>query len=313
LSYIFLENKSVTFSPFSPFSLPFLLLFPKDLEKKNIGRLGRFAAINWWKTFFSISMIPAVFINLRKNTKVAIMAKDNIYSAEIDPVPPFEFNEEVVRVFNDMIRRSVPFYEEIICRQAQLTARFYQIGTRIYDLGCSNGNLGAVLAEVMKDRPFAMVAVDNSAPMLEAYKARLEEKKETRIQLLHADMEEVEMEEASVVIVNLTLQFLSPERRDALIEKIHSALKPGGILLLTEKVVHREEELSKLQQAFYYGFKKEQGYSQLEISQKREALENVLVPETLEKHFARLQDSGFKKIDIWMKWFNFASLLAVKG
>ena len=241
------------------------------------------------------------------------MVKDKIYLAEFDPVPPFEFNEEVVRVFNDMIRRSVPFYEEIICRQAQLTARFYQPGTRIYDLGCSNGNLGAVLVEVMKDRPFEMVAVDNSAPMLEAYKTYLEEKKEKRIQLLHADIEDVEMRDASVIILNLTLQFLPPDRRNGMIEKIHSALKPGGILLLTEKVVHQEEELSQLQQAFYYGFKMEQGYSQLEISQKREALENVLIPETLEDHLARLRDSGFKKVDIWMKWFNFASLLAVKG
>lgn len=240
------------------------------------------------------------------------MAKDNIYSHEIDPVPPFEFNEEVVRVFSDMIRRSVPFYEEIICRQAQLAARFYEPGTRIYDLGCSNGNLGAVLTEVMKNRPFDMVAVDNSAPMLEAYKQRLEEKKERRIQLLHADIQEVQMREASVVILNLTLQFLPPPSRDALLEKIHAALRPGGILLLTEKVIHPEEELSQLEQAFYYGFKMEQGYSQMEISRKREALENVLIPETLEDHLIRLQKSGFRKIDIWLKWFNFASLLAVR-
>ena len=240
------------------------------------------------------------------------MAKDNIYLAEIDPVPPFEFNEEVVRVFSDMIRRSVPLYGEIIRRQAELAARFYQPGTRIYDLGCSNGNLGLVLLEVMQDRPFEMLAVDNSAAMLEAYKERLERKKETRIQLLQADMEDVKMQNASVVILNLTLQFLAPSFRDALLAKIHGALRTGGVLLLTEKVVHQEKELSQLQQAFYYGFKMEQGYSQLEISQKREALENVLIPETLEEHLDRLERSGFGKTDIWLKWFNFASLLAVR-
>jgi tRNA (cmo5U34)-methyltransferase len=241
------------------------------------------------------------------------MTKDNFYAGEIDPVPPFEFNEEVVRVFNDMIRRSVPFYGETICRQAQLAARFYQSGTRVYDLGCSNGNFGICLLEVMKDKALEMVAVDNSAPMLEAYTKRLEERKETRIRLLHANIEDVEMREASVIVLNLTLQFLAPFCRDALLEKIHSALRPGGILLLTEKVIHQDEDLSQLQQAFYYAFKKEQGYSQLEISQKREALENVLIPETLEDHLARLRESGFSKIDIWMKWFNFTSLLAVKG
>jgi len=240
------------------------------------------------------------------------MAKDTIFSKEIDPVPPFEFNAEVVRVFNDMIQRSVPFYDEVLRRQAQLTARFYQPGTRIYDLGCSNGNFGMILLEVMKDRPFEMVAVDNSVPMLEAYKERLEEKKDARIQLFHADMENTGMDHASVVILNLTLQFLAPRFRDGLLDKIHQALEPGGILLLTEKVVHRDRELSELQQAFYYGFKMEQGYSQMEISQKREALENVLIPETLEEHQSRLRGAGFRKIDVWLKWFNFASLLAVR-
>ncbi len=240
------------------------------------------------------------------------MTKDNLYSGEIDPVPPFEFNEEVVRIFNDMIRRSVPFYGEIIRRQAQLAARFYQSGTEVYDLGCSNGNFGTCFLEVMQDNSFAMVAVDNSAPMLEAYTKRLEERKETRIQLLHAKIEDVQMREASVIVLNLTLQFLSPSCRDALLEKIHFVLRPGGILLLTEKVIHQDEDMSQLQQAFYYAFKKDQGYSQLEISQKREALENVLIPETLENHLTRLRGSGFSKIDIWMKWFNFASLIAVK-
>ena len=165
----------------------------------------------------------------------------------------------------------------------------------------------------MKDRSFEMLAVDNSEPMLQAYKARLDKKKEARIRLLRADMEDVEMYDASVIILNLTLQFLASSRRDDLLEKIHAALRPGGILLLTEKVIHKEEDLSRLQQAFYYGFKMEQGYSELEISQKRDALENVLIPETLEAHLERLRKSGFEKIDIWLKWFNFASLLAVKG
>lgn len=240
------------------------------------------------------------------------MPQDDIYSLPADPVPPFEFNAEVVRVFSDMIRRSVPFYNEIIRRQAQLAARYYKSGTRIYDLGCSNGNFGIVFMEVMQDTCFQMLAFDNSLPMLESYRKRLEKRKETRIRLEHDDIGNIDIDQSSVIVFNLTLQFLLPDLRDRLLEKIYGALCPGGILLLTEKVIHRDEDLLQLQQAFYYAFKKEQGYSQLEISQKREALENVLIPESLEDHLARLRRSGFNKIDIWMKWFNFVSLLAVK-
>lgn len=241
------------------------------------------------------------------------MPSDNIFAKEIDPIPSFEFSEEVVEVFNDMIQRSVPLYQEVIRRQAQLTAQFYLNGTRIYDLGCSNGNFGICLLREMREKPFGMIAVDNSFPMLAAYERRLQDASETkRIQLVQSNIESVSLKDASVVLLNLTLQFLPLKSRDNLLQKIHDAMKPGGILLLTEKVIHQEESLSRLQQDFYYAFKMENGYSRMEISQKREALENVLVPETVEEHLKRLRNSGFQKIDVWLKWFNFTSLLAVK-
>ncbi len=241
------------------------------------------------------------------------MTKDTIFSRPWDKVAPFEFNAQVAEVFDDMLGRSVPFYRESIVRQAQLAARFYQDGTRIYDLGCSNGNLGLTLCRQMGERDFSMVAVDNSQPMLDTYRQRLNDTAGgQRIILEHGDIRLVAMERASVVIVNLTLQFLPRADRDALVRRIYQALVPGGVLLLTEKVVHEDAVLTELEQEFYYRFKEENGYSRMEISQKREALENVLIPETLEAHGRRLRQAGFGAVEIWLKWFNFAALLAQK-
>ncbi len=239
--------------------------------------------------------------------------EDDIYNRPYGKVAPFEFNEQVVEVFDDMLSRSVPLYAESIRRQAQLAERFYRQGTRIYDLGCSNGNLGLSLGKQMGSQVFKMVAVDNSQPMLDTYKQRLAGLDcKNQVELRCADMREVELEGASVIILNLTLQFLPVADRDAFIGKIYDALLPGGVFLLTEKVVHGEDDLADLQRDFYYRFKRENGYSELEISQKRDALENVLVPETLEQHFDRLRGAGFKSWDVWLKWFNFAAILARK-
>lgn len=242
------------------------------------------------------------------------MSKDRIYADPREPVPPFEFNRQVVEVFDDMLVRSVPLYRESILRQAQLAARFHQAGTRIYDLGCSNGNLGLALCREMEKSDFELVAVDSSAAMLETFARRLAEIEQgERVQLVEEDIRGVGLKDASVVIINLTLQFLPLADRDELVRRIYRALVPGGVLLLTEKIIHELQPLNELQQEFYYRFKAENGYSQLEISQKREALENVLVPESIEAHHKRLQSCGFSSIDVWLKWFNFASLLAIKS
>ena len=217
-------------------------------------------------------------------------------------------------MFDDMLGRSVPLYRESIVRQAQLAARFFQDGTRIYDLGCSNGNLGLALCARMGERDFSMVAVDSSQPMLDTYRQRLNGVEGgRRIVLEQGDIREVALERASVVIVNLTLQFIPLADRDALVRRIFQSLVPGGVLLLTEKVIHEDAVLAELEQEFYYRFKEENGYSRMEISQKREALDNVLIPETLEAHGRRLRQAGFGAVEIWLKWFNFAALLARKS
>lgn len=238
--------------------------------------------------------------------------QDALYS-HAHAVTPFEFNEKVVKVFDDMINRSVPLYRESINRQAQLAAHYYRPASCIYDLGCSNGNFGLQFLHEMGNQPFNMQAVDNSAPMLEQYRQRLQPlPPQQHVALNLASLEDYPLKDTSVVVINLTLQFLALSARDHLIQSIYDALLPGGILLLSEKVIHADKELSALQQDWYYRLKKENGYSQLEISQKRDALENVLIPETIEQHQKRLNQAGFRKIDIWLKWFNFTSILCVK-
>jgi tRNA (cmo5U34)-methyltransferase len=248
-----------------------------------------------------------------QENRESIMAKDSLYQSMPTPVPPFEFDEQVAGVFDDMIHRSVPFYSEIIDRQVQLVERFYQPGTVLFDLGCSNGNLSIRLACQAGAQPYEIVAVDSSAPMLAAFRARLAACPLGRyITLQCEDIRRTAIENASVVILNFTLQFLPPEDRDALINRIHNGLAHGGILLCCEKIAHADAGMADLQRSFHHAYKRENGYSDLEISRKREALEKVLISESLESPLQRLQRAGFTAMDVWLKWFNFAALIAVK-
>jgi tRNA (cmo5U34)-methyltransferase len=240
------------------------------------------------------------------------MKKDTVFAEKKDRIEPFAFNREVTAVFDDMLKRSVPLYGESIQRQAQLTAAFYQEQTRIYDLGCSHGNLGLLIAEQFGDTCFSMVGVDSSPPMIDRYHARLGPGNFPGIALVCGLLEDIRIEKASVVLINLTLQFLELEKRDALIKKIYQGLLPGGVLLVTEKIICEDLSLNELEQEFYRRFKRENGYSELEISQKRDALEKVLIPESIGVHKKRFLGSGFSSVDVWLKWFNFASMIAIK-
>lgn len=242
------------------------------------------------------------------------MTKDQIYAGPKGGVAPFEFNEQVAEVFDDMLERSVPLYRESLRRQAQLISRFYLPGTRIYDLGCSHGNLGILVLDAMGERLRQMVGVDNSLPMIERYRLRLSKHAcGDRVVTLAEDIRTHPLAEVSVVVINLTLQFLPLVDRERLLSEVYSALEPGGILLLTEKTVHEDADLTALEQEFYYRFKTENGYSEMEISRKRDALETVLRPETLTRHLQRLQGVGFDQPLVWLKWFNFASILCRKA
>ena len=242
------------------------------------------------------------------------MEKDRIFAAKQESVPAFEFNEAVASVFSDMLERSVPNYVESITRQAQLAVDFYRENTRIYDLGCSHGNLGILMGKTFGSRDFSMVGVDSSQPMIDKYQQRLEgESFRDKVALVCDRAEKVAMSNASVVVVNLTLQFLDLNLRDALMADIHKALVPGGILLLTEKVVSVHDRVSELQLDYYKRFKRENGYSDSQIDRKRLSLEGVLVPVTARWNEELLHQEGFTSVDCFWRHLNFAGWVAVKS
>ena len=182
-----------------------------------------------------------------------MIQKDRIYDGTGD-ISPFEFNETVASVFDDMITRSVPLYKEMILQQGRLTAKFYQNVTKIYDLGCSNGNFAAALISEMGDREFELIAVDNSAPMIEFFKKRISGFiGHERVTPLLSDIMDIRFKKSSVVIANLTFQFIPVPKREKLIKRIYDSLEPGGIFLITEKTVNSDKNLPIFSRNFTTG------------------------------------------------------------
>ena len=226
----------------------------------------------------------------------------------------FTFDEQVATVFDDMINRSVPGYSAIIDMVGQLAHRYCKNGSIIYDLGCSLGASSLSITRHIEHNDYEIIAIDNSEAMVSRLKADLQNQKGAtkQIKVKLEDIRESEIKSASMVILNFTLQFINVKDRDQLIKKISAGMRPGGLLIISEKVSFTNMEMNNLFIDLYHKFKEKQGYSELEISQKRDALENVLIPESLEKHYERLLAADFELIETWLKYFNFASIIAFK-
>ena len=238
--------------------------------------------------------------------------KDEIFRKQLPFVADFEFDDQVAEVFEDMLHRSIPFYSEIQKMILDWAKTFYRPETAICDLGCSTGALLALLANHMPDVS-RYVGVDSAAAMIAKAKANFQQHPACdRIELMEGDLREVTLPTSSVVVMNYTLQFIRPLYRHQVVRNIFEALIPGGALILSEKVLEDSTHLSRLFIEAYYGFKRRQGYSDLEISQKRERLENVLVPYKISEHRTLLSDCGFDQVEIFFKWHNFASFIAIK-
>lgn len=242
---------------------------------------------------------------------------DTLYSSPLDKLVDFNFDEKVANVFPDMINRSVPGYASIVAMTGILSAEFYQPGTRCYDLGCSLGASALSMAKAIKDDSLKIIAVDNSQAMLQKAQTLLNqsdpvESNANCIELICDDINQIDVNNASVVVMNFTLQFIAPEQRSKLLKKIYQGMNQGGILILSEKLNYNDASQQQLLIEMHHFFKKANGYSDLEISQKRQTIENVLLPETLEKHKTRLQEAGFKQVEQWFQCFNFSSLIAIK-
>ncbi|MFI5403987.1 MAG: carboxy-S-adenosyl-L-methionine synthase CmoA [Planctomycetota bacterium] len=240
--------------------------------------------------------------------------KDRIFDDE-GRVSDFEFDEKVARVFDDMVARSVPYYDEIQRLQVDLAVEFLpDRESLVYDLGCSTGTTLHLLASHPRcPKATRFVGIDNAAAMLNEAKAKLGGDL-GRVELLEADLNAgVEMRPCRIVFLNWTLQFVRPLYREALVRRIFDALEPGGALFLSEKVLLSNSFLNRLYIEHYLRYKRSRGYSDAEIQRKREALENVLVPYRLEENRLMLERAGFATIDPFFRWLNFACLLAVKS
>lgn len=238
--------------------------------------------------------------------------KDQLFAQPHERLDAFQFDESVVAVFPDMIQRSVPGYQTILTGIGELTERFCQPQSHLYDLGCSLG-AASILMRKRAKAGCRLIAVDNSEAMIQQAKAHiLGFHSDIPVDLLCKDMTTVPIENASVVVINFTLQFIEPERRQALLKTIYDGLNPGGILILSEKLHFEDDRLQSAIEHMHLQFKRANGYSELEISQKRASLDNVLITDSEAEHLDRLASVGFSSAAIWFQAYNFASFLAIK-
>jgi len=238
---------------------------------------------------------------------------DNIFAAPLEKMGDFQFDQQVAEVFPDMIKRSVPGYSNIITAIGMLTARFAQDNSALYDLGCSLGAATLEMRRHVSHSNCQIIAVDNSPAMTERCQLHLNAfKAQTPVAVICSDIQDVEIKNASVVVLNFTLQFIEPAARQALIDKIYQGLNPGGILVISEKLRFEDNTAHNLLSDLHHDFKRANGYSELEISQKRNALENVMLTDTLAQHMQRFASAGFNTSELWFQCFNFSSMIAVK-
>jgi len=239
--------------------------------------------------------------------------RDDIYRANDAAIEPFEFSERVVRVFPDMIERSVPGYRLLLDYTPLVVRRAVQPNTRIYDLGCSLGAATLAARRAVQTNGVRVIAVDDSLPMVERCREIVAaDNSRVPVDVVHADIRDVELEIASVILLFFTLQFVPTAARDELIRRIHDGLVDGGVLLLAEKLAFESADEQRWMDAHHADFKRGQGYSDLEIARKRQALENVLVPDSRDVHHRRLQQAGFSEVHDWFQALNFCCMAAVK-
>ena len=241
------------------------------------------------------------------------VSKDEVFKDEIKKASDFKFNAKVAGVFDDMVNRSVPFYEEIQRMMGEIAADHALPGTSVYDLGCSTGTTMIYMNEQV-DPSISFVGIDDSKEMLAKCRQKLDQLEIRRpIDLQVADLNtSIEIKNASVAVLCLTLQFVRPINREKLLKQIVDGLAPGGILILVEKILAEESTYNRDFNKYYYNMKRRHSYSEMEIAQKREALENVLIPYKLSENIIMLKEAGFGHCEIFFKWYNFTGIIAEK-
>ncbi|WP_456405953.1 carboxy-S-adenosyl-L-methionine synthase CmoA [Thiolapillus sp.] len=236
--------------------------------------------------------------------------RDQLYARRQDRIDSFTFDERVAAVFSDMISRSVPGYASIIGMIGIMARKHALAGSNLYDLGCSLGAATVSMGREIADRDCRLIAVDNAQAMLQKAGEQFSLHDLPSVEAVCSDIRDVDISNASVVVLNFTLQFLALDERLPLLQKIRAGMLDEGVLILSEKIAGEDEQEDALLVELHHAFKRANGYTDLEISQKRAALEEVLVPETIAMHKRRLHEAGFKRVDLWFQCFNFVSFIA---
>ena len=238
---------------------------------------------------------------------------DKIYATPLDEIMRFAFDEDVAKVFDDMIQRSVPGYSAIVAMIGVLAQNFAQANSNVYDLGCSLGAATMIMRHRITHSSCQIISVDKSQAMCTHCKQNIfQDKAIVPVDVVCADISDVKIKNASVIVLNFTLQFIKPEKRNDLLTTIYTGMLPGAILVLSEKINFSDPQEEHFQTDMHHMFKRLNGYSDLEISQKRSALENVLRPDTIDINMQRLRKAGFEQVYKWYQCFNFVSFVAVK-
>jgi tRNA (cmo5U34)-methyltransferase len=240
------------------------------------------------------------------------MKKDTVYAQPQAIIEAFTFDGQVADVFENMINRSVPGYQLILDMIGLLTEKYAQPQSNCYDLGCS---LGASTLKIRQHLPATchVIGVDNSSAMVERCRTNIaRDHSQASVEIREEAMQTTQIHNASIVVLNFTLQFIKDEQRTDLLKRIASSMLPGGAMILSEKLRFEDSNMQQQMTELHHNFKKYQGYSDLEIAQKRAALENVLIPNTEQEHLERLTESGFSSVQMVMRCLNFATFLAIK-
>ena len=240
-------------------------------------------------------------------------SEDKMFDEDLDP-HDFEFDDKVASIFDDMVSRSVPMYQETMMASMGLAKKFIQDGSNVYDIGCSTGTLLLNFSSFVSNNDIKLIGIDNASAMIDQARAKIREVGyEKEIELRQQSVEEnIELNNASVIFMNYTLQFVRPLYRESVLKQIYEGLNPNGCFILVEKVLGNDSLYNRIYIDLYYEYKARVGYSEREIQQKREALENVLIPYRIDENIGLLKKCGFSSTEIFFKWYNFAGLVAVK-
>ena len=240
------------------------------------------------------------------------MARDRLFNKKMKP-SSFAFNQEVAEVFPDMLERSIPGYGKTIDSIRFLASKYSRKETNCYDLGCSLGASSIALGEGAAHNDCKIIAIDKSSSMTKRFSEIIKrEKLNLNIQIFNEDVIDAKITNASIVIMNFTLQFIRKQDRQYVLDKIYNGLNDGGLLLLSEKIIEGDEKINNLLINLHENFKLENLYTKEEIQNKKESIKNVLIEDEISTHQSRLSESGFTKFGIWLQHFNFASFVAIK-